>query len=419
MGVFDFVKNGVKEMMIARPDQLKELIVYKHPDQNFPMMSQLTVSSSECAVFFKDGNFVGILPPGRHTMHTSNIPFLTGLVNSFTGGNVFISELFFVTTVPVQDVPFGGPCGDVTDPLTGEMVALRIHGTFAVCVTDARAFVSAYLKQAAQAQDNKQILKWIVDKFLTSVSSVITSLCETEMASGKPNASVLHVVNNKLALQQAFMQSAPNLDQIGVRVTDMGEIAPSFSDEDRQRLVSANAEIAKANRGVAVARANAAAKQFEINQDVGRQQAMAQIAGGYQNYAAGQAMIGAGQGMAAHGVGSGGMIGMGAQMAVGVGIGNQMAQGFAGNMAPPQQPVNPQYAPASQQVVCAKCGAKQPGGKFCAECGTTLAQQKKFCTGCGQEQSAASKFCANCGTPSTATGPAAAPMAPPQAPPAG
>ena len=34
MGVFDFVKNGVREMMIARPDHLKHLIVFKHGDQN-------------------------------------------------------------------------------------------------------------------------------------------------------------------------------------------------------------------------------------------------------------------------------------------------------------------------------------------------------------------------------------------------
>ena len=36
MGVFDFVKNGVREMMIARPDDQKSLLVYKHPDQNIP-----------------------------------------------------------------------------------------------------------------------------------------------------------------------------------------------------------------------------------------------------------------------------------------------------------------------------------------------------------------------------------------------
>ena len=49
MGVFDFVKNGVREMMIARPDNLKHLIVYKHPDQNFPFWSQLTVDSDAYA----------------------------------------------------------------------------------------------------------------------------------------------------------------------------------------------------------------------------------------------------------------------------------------------------------------------------------------------------------------------------------
>src|SRR4029077_13620003 len=49
MGIMDFVKGGVREMMIARPDNLKHLVVYKHPDQNVPMYSQLTVDSDECA----------------------------------------------------------------------------------------------------------------------------------------------------------------------------------------------------------------------------------------------------------------------------------------------------------------------------------------------------------------------------------
>src|SRR5438445_10950224 len=107
MGVFDFVKNGVREMMIARPDNLKQLIVFKHPDQNFPMYSQLTVDSDECAVFFKDGRVVGVLPPGRHTLQTQNIPFLNNLVNTFTGGQVFISELFFVRMTPKRNITYG------------------------------------------------------------------------------------------------------------------------------------------------------------------------------------------------------------------------------------------------------------------------------------------------------------------------
>ena len=104
MGVFDFVKNGVREMMIARPDDQKAHLVYNHPDQNVPMYSQLTVDSDECAVFFKDGRVVGVLPPGRHTLQTQNIPFLNNLVNNFTGGNVFIAEIYFVRTVPKRGI---------------------------------------------------------------------------------------------------------------------------------------------------------------------------------------------------------------------------------------------------------------------------------------------------------------------------
>jgi len=85
-----------------------------------------------------------------------------------------------------------------------------------------------------------------------------------------------------------------------------------------------------------------------------------------------------------------------------------VAQGMAGSMpqfpqpgAPP--PAQPQFVPsAAAQVTCAKCQTKQPGGKFCAECGTPLAQAKKFCTGCGGELTGTAKFCANCGTAAAA-----------------
>ena len=70
--------------------------------------------------------------------------------------------------------------------------------------------------------------------------------------------------------------------------------------------------------------------------------------------------------MAEHGVGGGGIAGMGAQMAVGVGMGNVMAQGFAPQV-PQQMAPAPTFSPGGTQVTCGKCGAKQPGGKFCAE----------------------------------------------------
>src|SRR5580693_3491350 len=335
MGVFDFVRNGVREMMVARPDQFKALIVYKHPDQNIPMNSQLTVDSDECAVFFKDGRVVGVLPPGRVTLQTQNIPFLNSIVTSFTGGQVLIAEVYFVKTAPVRSVPFGGPIGDMLDPLTGEQVSPRIFGEMSVVVTDPVKFVVGYSGQAATG-DNNYVLDWIKGLFMNGVKTTLGELCENE---GK---SLLQAVSLTSKLAAAFVAHAPDLADIGVRILQVGAFNLNFSDEDRQRLVAANAEIAKAQRevrvkqiGVAGSAADAQAKQFQLDQQFGQDaRYVKELAGTYQAYAAGQAILGAGKGMAEHGVG-GGIAGLGAQMAVGMGIGSGMAGGFAPAAAPP------------------------------------------------------------------------------------
>lgn len=420
MGIMDFVKGGVREMMVARPDDKKQLIVYKHPDQNIPFWSQLTVDSDECAVFFKDGTVVGILPPGRHTLQTQNIPFLNSIVTSFTGGNVFIAEVFFVKTQPVRKVPFGGPIAEMIDPLTSEICTPRMFGEFSLVVTDPARFVVGYVGQAA-AGDNDAVLAWIRGLFFLGVKTAIGELCEVE---GK---SILQAAALKTQLAQRFVASAPNLEDIGVRVLQMGDFDINFSPEDRKRLVEAQAEVAKAKRSVMVAKEAAAARQFELDQKFQQDSRyVQQLAGNYQNYAVGEAIRGAGQGMSqGGGEGGGGVAGVGAQMAVGVGMASFMQQQMmhpqgpqypAPGMAAPQgqQPVAPggpqAAAPtgAGGLTACPRCAAKVPPGKFCAECGATLAvPQKRFCTGCGSELANVAKFCANCGTPYAGAAPPA------------
>jgi len=404
MGVFNFVRNGVREMMIARPDNLKNLLCYKHPDQNFPMYSQLTVDSDECAVFFKDGRVVGVLPPGRHTLQTQNIPFLNNLVNSFTGGQVFISELFFVRMTPKRNIPYGDKLGDMVDPLTSEVVCPRVYGEFSLQVVDPVRFVIGYHGQGQYSDaDNDE---WIKKLFMVGVRTTLGEVSEVE---GK---SLLQVVSLTQKLIESIMARAPDLAEMGVRIVAMSAPNINFSDEDRQRLVQAQAEVAAVDREVkkkqklvAAAKAEADARQFELDQKYQQDARYVQnLAGNYQNYAAGQAVMGAGQGMAEHGVGDGGLAGVGAQAAIGMGIGGVMAGSFQGQ---PQfaRPPAPSF-PGGAQVTCSKCNASQPQGKFCSDCGTPLVQQKKFCASCGNEViPATAKFCANCGT-STVTGPA-------------
>lgn len=339
MGIMDFVKGGVREMMIARHDQAKHLIVYKHPDQNIPFWSQLTIDSDECAVFFKDGKVVGVLPPGRHTLQTQNIPFLNNLVNKFTGGDVFIAEIFFVKTQPIRGVAFGGPLESMEDPVLYEFVTPRIFGEFSLVVTDPMRFVVGYHGQAAGPGDNDITLSWIKGLFFMSVKTVIGQLC------GQQNKSLLNLGGMTQELATRIAQSAPNLDEIGVRILQLGNFNINFSGEDQKLLREANKTRGEARRNIGVASDAARAKQFELDQKFGQDaRYVQQLAGNWNNYTAGQAMQGAGEGMAQGGGGGGGVAALGAQMAVGVGMAGMMA-----GAQPHAHGAPPQFTPQQGQ----------------------------------------------------------------------
>ncbi|MHB8874916.1 MAG: SPFH domain-containing protein, partial [Myxococcaceae bacterium] len=119
MGIFDTIKSETKRNFIARADEAKDDIIYKYPENNIRMMTQLTVDSDEIALFVKDGKIEGQLGAGRHNLDTNNVPFISRLLEKFTGGNLFIAEVFFVSTREFAGVKFGGPIGDVRDPETG------------------------------------------------------------------------------------------------------------------------------------------------------------------------------------------------------------------------------------------------------------------------------------------------------------
>ena len=409
MGILDFVKSGVSEMMLARPDDKKNLLVYKHPDPTIPMFSQLTVDADEAAVFFRDGSVVGTLRAAgagnRHTLSTSNIPFLSNLVDSFTGGNIFTTDLFYVTMRPIFNVPFGGELGYVEDPLLGEMVTPRIFGTMAFQVVNPEALIVRYT--GVRATTPEEQTQWIKGLFMNSVKTVIGEVCIAEQRS------FLQLMQLQQRFAEMFMQRAPDLNDIGIRVVQVGEFNINLNDEDEKTLKQAQSEIGEAKRaarkaqiGIEQARAEAMQRQFELDQDYGQDARYVQnLAGGnFGQYAAGKAMMGAGQGMAqggGGGEGGGGPMMAGAGLGVGFGMANAFAQGMAvqqpGAAAP--QPAQPQPpAPTGGTVTCQSCQASVPGGKFCAECGSTLSPAPRFCPSCGSQGTPGAKFCAGCGT---------------------
>src|SRR6478735_2886979 len=74
----------------------------------FRLGSQLVVRESQRAVFFRDGKALDVFGPGRHTISTNNIPFLTGLIGAITGGtSMFTAEVYFVSMREFTDMKWG------------------------------------------------------------------------------------------------------------------------------------------------------------------------------------------------------------------------------------------------------------------------------------------------------------------------
>ncbi len=435
MGIIDFVKGGVQRMMIARPDDKKGLVVYKHPDQTFPFWSQLTVDEDEAALFFKDGRYMGALGAGRHTLQTQNIPFLNQLVDQFTGGNVFISELYFVKIRPQYNETFGGSIGSMRDPELDLPVTPKGYGTYSFQVVDPPRFVIEFIGQTGAANLDKS-LEWVRDQLFMGLKTTLTRMIK----AGQITMMDLGTASTDVA--RAVVADCPDLAKIGVRVLEIAKLHLSLDEADQARInefqeqiVQAKIEARKAKIGIAQAEAEAQARQYQLDQDfANRQRYVNQVdMGRYQQYAGAEAMMGMGQGMAKGGEGAAaGMAGAGVAAGMGIGAGMMYGRGMAPGYPPPGYPPQgypppgyppqqgypppgyppqqgypqqgyppgagaPQPYPAPTDAGAPPAGAPVPSGAVPAMAAPVAAGAP--CPKCGAGTVPGARFCASCGNP--------------------
>ena len=365
MGVMDWFKRGVGEMMIARPDDAKSQVVWKHPDPTIPMKSQLTVEADECAIFFRDGKVVARLSAGRHTLDSSNLPFLSNLVDSFTGGNVFIAEVFFVNLREHAGTKFGGRIGHVEDPKSGVPVETMVHGEFSFRVMDPEALILGLVGMGrAEAY---QVSSWMKEQVLKVLRD------QTAELFVKRKWPLLDVTSGAYTeeIEASVLEGlAQHVASYGIEIVRLGNFVIAIDESDAQNLkrLYTDAAYLRTVGGV----------------------------GAYQQFAAGKAMLGAGEGMAKGGGGgdAGGLLG-GAGLGVGFGLAQMLVRDPRGGET---------LAPAVAGVQCAACLATVPAGKFCSACGQAMkpvsapaATAPAFCAGCKTALAPDARFCGQCG----------------------
>jgi membrane protease subunit (stomatin/prohibitin family) len=269
------------------------------------MKAQLTVDSDEVALFFKDGKYVGSFSAGRHTMDASNIPFLGQLVDKFTGGNVFICEVYFVNTREMPSIKFGTSIGDVMDPQTKLRVRIMVYGEFSAKVIDPVKFVIGLVGQRATTND--AFLGWFKSQVQKTMKDGIAELI---VKQDWPLIKVTSGAFTEEIETSTLTNVRKNIEPYGVEIIRFGDFSITMDPADRERLDKLVERMAYVSASGGMA--------------------------GYQQLAQAEMMMGAAEGMK-----KGGGAGTGLEGA-GIGMGFAMANQMGGMMMNAGQAGRPQ-----------------------------------------------------------------------------
>jgi membrane protease subunit (stomatin/prohibitin family) len=342
------LEHDISREFIAVPDSAKGQLLYKWPDRQIRRWTKAIVDVDELAVFVSQGRVVGTLPPGRHDIDATELPFLGDLIDKLTGSNAYDSELFFVSTHEFADLPFGGPVDAVRDPETHLVVQLRAYGEYSLRVTDPVALIRQ-LTGTVDLADPSAVEHWAAEQVLKAARTVVVGHVVND---GWP---VLGLAARTHDIEAGTLPAANDaLIAYGLQVSRLGNITVNLSEEDAEQL-----------------------------RNLARDTAYTSLAGSFGAYAQGEALLGAGRGMA-NGQGAGTEALAVAALGIGTGVlGNTGLLGGVAATASPQQPVAPAEPGQQTQAPAAPAPQAQAQSRFCAQCGHRLDPGARFCSACG------------------------------------
>ncbi|MGW0183553.1 SPFH domain-containing protein [Nocardia sp. NPDC003345] len=367
---------------IAVPETGKQQLVYKWPDINIRRYSRAIVNADQTALFVKSGHVVGTLGPGRHRIDADELPLLGALVDTLSGGNYYRAELYFVSTREFAGIKFGGRLADIADPVSEQIVTLRVFGEFAVTVRDAQRLITS-LAGSTDLHDPAGIESWSADLLLKAMKIAVTQ------GVSRGEWPVLGLSGHLPDIERAVLhQTNTALYEYGLRLPRLGNFDITLAPDDADRLK-------------------------RLAKDV----TYIRLAGDFRQYAAGEMALGAGHGLATGHGHEGGFLGA----ALGINALQQSSPAVPGPLpsaprSPWQQTHKTEDAPVPELATtapaelppggpsgpeCHSCATvNPPGANFCVNCGNKFApREPAACGACGAALPRAAKFCAACGIP--------------------
>lgn len=396
-------------MAIAEVIEFKgspDLLVWKHPEENFNTASQLIVDPTHEALLVLNGNAADLFGEGRHTLTTSNIPFLRRIIEIPTGGKTsFPCKVYYINKVHQMDLLWGTKDAiPLEDPLYDIFLHVMIHGSLSYSIVDSRKF----LLKLAGLRDSFTP-EMLVSKFRGIIAKHVKDCISKIMINGK--LSYFMISANLMEISDVLQERLSEVfDEYGIEIEFFNVEAVSVPKEDYDAVSQAKER-----------RTSRLIEGYTWQEE--RQMMIAEKFAGNEGT---MGALGGAMGGAMGGMVMGSTISEVARNALGAdriptepspkdvsGIKPVMGVNSLNGNVPfdvnafmnggdakidetptgsqPKERVN-----AGEKRFCSECGNPlSPGAKFCTECGHKV--ENNVCPGCGNAFEPGMKFCPECG----------------------
>jgi excisionase family DNA binding protein len=196
MGLMDFVRGELLEI-IEWTDDSRDTLSYRFPDEDKAIKrgAQLIVRESQLVQFVYLGQFGDQFGPGKHTLSTENIPILTRLKSWKYGfESPFKADVYYVVTRLFTGNKWGTSNPVMARDADFGIVRLRAFGTYDFRIVDAPLF----LREVAGTDEHFRL-----DEFADAMRSRIVSVFSDALATAQ--VPVLDVARRYTELGEALL----------------------------------------------------------------------------------------------------------------------------------------------------------------------------------------------------------------------
>lgn len=160
---------------VIKYDGPNDILIWKHPNEDFNTNTQLIVGPSQEAIFVKGGHVLERFISGTYTLSTKNYPFVRALVGLTTGGvSPFSCSVYYVNKVISMGIDWGTDTPiSIVDPVYKVPVDIRSYGDLSLRIENGQMLLEKLVGQA-QGFSHEEVTQFFSNLMATQVRGVIS-----------------------------------------------------------------------------------------------------------------------------------------------------------------------------------------------------------------------------------------------------